>query len=63
MSASNMRAWLATGLGRLRSRVGDQAQRRTKRLQEAAAADPRVKLAGAFATGLALARTVNRLGR
>lgn len=48
MSMSQMRARLATGLGRV---------------QEAAAADPRLQVAGGFATGLALGKLVNRLGR
>lgn len=63
MSASEMRAWLVTGLGRLRSRVDGQAKRRTERLQASAASDPRVPAARAFATGLVLGRLVNRLGR
>ena len=50
------------GLGEAVAQVGAVLDRSSAQVQELSGADPRVRIAGAFATGLVLGRVVNRLG-
>jgi ElaB/YqjD/DUF883 family membrane-anchored ribosome-binding protein len=61
-TVSTVNARFVPMLGEVQQRVDARAGRQAERFQAATAADPRLRVASAFAGGIVLGRVVNRLG-